>query len=292
MPEGVEVLIQANIIKKRYIGKKIIGFHKTKSFQKNGIKNVEIVKLPLKIVDVWSRGKVIVFECSDPTNTTIYMTSQLGMTGQWVSERGSHSNLFLEFGYEHPNKTGYYCKTEILYYDDQRHFGIINFLTDLTRIWKRHGPCMMLTSAVKYGHIDPKNIKSDQETVSFKLYQDKIRNKRFKADKRIAEYLMDQSRVAGVGNYLRAEILYRSKISPKRTLKSLSDSDIKSLYDVTLLIMNESYSQKGKYHQGSKCGDGFQLLVYKKKTDLNSYPVLTFKDHQKRTCYYVSQVQK
>ena len=103
--------------------------------------------------------------------------------------------------------------------------------------------------------------------------------------------MMDQSRLSGVGNYLRAEILYRSKISPYRTLVSLSDEDIKVLYNNTLKIMMESYNQKGKYYQGTKCGDGFSLRVYKQETDPNGHPVLTFNDRDNRTCYHVPQVQ-
>ena len=293
MPEGVEVLIQTNILKKTYKGKNIIGIHKTKSFQRNGIKNTGIVNLPLKIVDVWSRGKIIVFELLNKTKTkTLYMTSHLGMSGQWVSEKGNHTNLWFDLGYEHPEHPGHYYKTRTMYYNDQRHFGTIEFHTDLTCIWKRHGPCMMLTSLIRFNHINKTNLNKDQKTVTYDSYKTKIRNKRFKANKRIAEYLMDQSRVSGVGNYLRAEILYRSKISPLRTLKSLSDDDIKTLYNTTLLIMNESYSQKGKYHQGTKCGDGFQLRVYKQETDPNGYPIQTFHDQNKRMCYYVVEIQK
>jgi len=151
---------------------------------------------------------------------------------------------------------------------------------------------MMATSLVRYGYIDGKDLKSDQKLVRFDTYKTKIRNKRFRADKRVAEFLMDQTRVSSVGNYLRAEILYRSRISPLRTLRSLSDQDIKNLYNNTLLIMNESYTQKGRYHQGSKCGDGFHLRVYKQSQDSNGYEVLTFKDKDKRTCYYVPEIQR
>ena len=292
MPEGVEVLIQTNILRNVYLNKNIINIMKTKKFQRNGLKNTQIATLPLRIKDIWSRGKIIVFELSDTYGNKIFMTSHLGMSGQWVSEKGDHTNLWFDLGYEHPDHPGYYYKTRTLYYNDQRHFGTIEFHTDLTGIWKRHGPCMMATSLVRYGHLDRKDLKPDQKLVSFDTYKTEIKNKRFKADKRIAEFMMDQTRVSGVGNYLRAEILYRSCISPLRTLKSLSDDEIRTLYNNTLLIMNESYTQKGRYYQGSKCGDGFYLRVYKQGQDPNGHNVLTFHDKEKRMCYYVPEIQK
>ena len=292
MPEGVEVLIQVNILRNVYLNKNIINIMKTKKFQRNGLKNTQIATLPLKIEDIWSRGKIIVFELVNSSDHKIYMTSHLGMSGQWVSEKGDHTNLWFDLGYEHPDHPGYYYKTRTLYYNDQRHFGTIEFHTDLGSIWKRHGPCMMATSLVRYGYVDQKYLRSDQKTVSFDVYKSKIQNKRFKSDKRIAEFLMDQTRVSGVGNYLRAEILYRSCVSPLRTLQSLSDDEIRTLYNNTLLIMNESYTQKGMYYQGSKCGDGFYLRVYKQDQDPNGYKVLTFQDREKRMCYYVPEIQK
>jgi len=45
----------------------------------------------------------------------------------------------------------------------------------------------------------------------------------------IATVLMDQKVLAGIGNYLRAEILYEARISPKRKCNSLSDEELENL---------------------------------------------------------------
>ena len=65
MLEGPEILIQVNLLKTKCIGKTIIGIENNEKFQKSGVKIHAIVLLPLTIIDIWSRGKVIVFETVD-----------------------------------------------------------------------------------------------------------------------------------------------------------------------------------------------------------------------------------
>lgn len=291
MPEGVEIYIQINKLRPKCIGKTIVEIKWNSNFQKNGVKTPEIVALPLKVIDIWSRGKVIVFETLDRNNTTLYITSQLGMSGQWIFEPQDHSNLWISFGDPSLSHPGFWKINETIWYDDMRRFGSINFCRDLADMWKRHGPCLMLTTLVNNGDISPKNLKEDQKLVSLDMYSKEIKNKRFKS-KRIAEFMMDQTRVAGVGNYLRAEILYQARISPERMLTSLSDADIKLLYESTLDVMYRSYISKGKYHAGKDCGSGFKMLVYKQNYDPNGYNVVTFPDKNNRMCYFVPEIQK
>ncbi len=56
--------------------------------------------------------------------------------------------------------------------------------------------------------------------------------------------------------------------------------------------MYNSYTQKGIYPQGQKCGDKFTLHVYNKEKDPNGYTVITFNDKNNRKCYYVPEIQK
>jgi len=291
MPEGVEIKIQVNRLRPICKGKTIIGIEWNKSYQKNGVKNSEIFNLPLTVTDVWSRGKVIVFETTDPSGQTLYITSQLGMSGHWVSSPQKHSNLWFKFGIPHPQNNEYWLVTHTLWYDDQRHYGELGFYRDLSPVWKRHGPCLMTTVLVDKGVINEESLNTHQKRVPFDLYKEKIRNKRFKGDKRLAEYMMDQTRVSGVGNYLRAEILYQAKISPKRLLSSLTDTDIETLYSCTLDVMYRSYTDKGGYHVGTDCGSGFEKVVYKREHDPYGNPVVKFQDKDKRMCHYVPTVQ-
>ena len=42
---------------------------------------------------------------------------------------------------------------------------------------------------------------------------------------------MDQKHVSGVGNYIKSESLYISKISPHRKLKDTNEDELKSLFN-------------------------------------------------------------
>ena len=53
-----------------------------------------------------------------------------------------------------------------------------------------------------------------------------------KPNKTIAEFLMDQSMCAGIGNYLKAEILYDAAISPHRIVKSLDSEEFNKLLKI------------------------------------------------------------
>ena len=53
----------------------------------------------------------------------------------------------------------------------------------------------------------------------------------------IGAVLMDQSVIAGVGNIFRAETLFRQRIDPHRPARSLSDQDLRGLWEDLVLLM-------------------------------------------------------
>ena len=61
----------------------------------------------------------------------------------------------------------------------------------------------------------------------------------------ICKVLMDQSRVSGCGNYLKAEILYDSQISPWHIVEELSDVQLIKLYQSFKKIISLSYRNQG-----------------------------------------------
>jgi formamidopyrimidine-DNA glycosylase len=56
---------------------------------------------------------------------------------------------------------------------------------------------------------------------------------------------MDQSLFAGVGNYIRAEALYLSRISPWRLGSSLSKEELSQLCQDIIKVMKDSYQHQG-----------------------------------------------
>ena len=56
---------------------------------------------------------------------------------------------------------------------------------------------------------------------------------------------MNQKLVSGIGNYLKAECLYASRISPHRACDSLSDEEIDLLFENCKTIIRRSYELGG-----------------------------------------------
>jgi len=91
------------------------------------------------------------------------------------------------------------------------------------------------------------------DNVTLDLYTKIITNKRIKG-KLLARFLMDQKRVSGVGNWMKAEILYLCRLSPWRTLESLTSTEIAWLHYYTMWILQQSIM-----HGGLTIGDWYDL---------------------------------
>lgn len=57
--------------------------------------------------------------------------------------------------------------------------------------------------------------------------------------------LLDQGFVAGIGNYLRSEILFEARLMPDRKLQSLDDKELHALACATGLMIRRAYQTKG-----------------------------------------------
>ena len=270
MPEGPELRIEADRLKK-YINKEIISIkwnEKSKFFKKE-INGLKLISYPLKIKNIWTRGKVLVFETENA-----YLVSQLGMTGFWTHINSKHCDLWFEFN------------NSKLYFNDYRHFGNLTICKDLECIWKNHGPCLLSTALKKWDNISP---NTHQKIVNLKYYLEKLNNSRIQ-NKKICIYLLEQKHVSGVGNYLRNEVLYLTKISPHRKLKELTLKEKEDLFNASLRVIYSAYKSKGPpngYYPDGK----FKLMVYNQEQDFLGNKVVKEKI-QNRTIHWVPEIQK
>ena len=62
---------------------------------------------------------------------------------------------------------------------------------------------------------------------------------------RIKPLLMDQSRIAGIGNMYADEILHAAGIHPDRPAKTLSDPEAHQLYRAMVVVLEEAIRQRG-----------------------------------------------
>lgn len=230
--------------------------------------DVFIANLPLQLESVSCKGKFIYWSFKD-TETTLWST--LGMTGSW-SLNPSHARVLFMMKDK-------YSVSYNLYFSDIRNFGTIKF---------SHSKLELVQ---KLNSIGPDMLSNPPDLATFsKIIRDE-------GDKNICKAVMDQSIISGVGNYVKAESLYLSKISPARLCNSLSNLEIENLYNSIRNVLTESYQSGGSTiktysdmygNTGSYSG---RFLVYGKKSDPIGNPVIKTETLDGRTTHWVPSVQ-
>ena len=208
MPEGPEVKRMAHKLSKLITNKNLLkinilsGRYKVHEPPKNY--TTFLSSLPSKVSKVFVKGKFIyvLFQNS------FYMWNTLGMTGFWTTSKEKHSHI--EFIFTNKKK---------IYFNDMRNFGTLRFSFQPESIKN------------KLSIIGPDILELDtnQEYLLSRL-------KSIKTTKPIGELLLHQNLISGIGNYLRADILWYAKISPYRKLNSLSKKDWNTLYNSIIEI--------------------------------------------------------
>lgn len=259
MPEGPEVTINVDYIKS------IVGQFTLKDVQVLGgryKKNISTLKnydkfiksLPSKCKTFSNKGKFIYIILEN--NWSIWIT--YGMSGHLTQEDKKHNNI--QFIMENSNDN--------FYFNDVRNFGTIQFHENLDELDKK----------LKTLGTDPL-----REPKNTKYFIDKIR--KMNQTKVISEVLMDQKVYSGVGNYIRAEVLYRSKINPFLTLAELTDEQLKIIVDNIYFILKRAYDDE-------KNGTTYKFEIYGQKEDYYGNPVHRKEQPRiKRTIHWVPAVQ-
>jgi DNA-formamidopyrimidine glycosylase len=182
-----------------------------------------------------------------------------GMSGQWEPTRSPHSALSVTHG---TDRVGILedCMPSV-HFNDQRHFGTLKFVKGREALAK------------KLSTLGPDMLNSPPTVLEFldRLYH--------RDGKTVVEALMDQSVVSGVGNYVKAECIHRSGISPHRIVNSLTAAEIVLLHEHTIDVMRSSYESKGATLRSYKNVDGsagqaqFGFRVYDRDRDAQGHSV-------------------
>ena len=105
---------------------------------------------------------------------------------------------------------------------------------------------------------------------------------------------MNQKLFCGLGNYLKSEILYESKISPNRLLKDINEKEQLLLFKNIKKISKKFYKEGSAYKTSLtniELIDNDNFSVYKKKKDINNYNVIREPTKDKRTSFWVKEIQ-
>lgn len=271
MPEGPECAATAQSINDFMTGKTLVdvvilsGRYTKKSPQ--GIDSFKS-SLPQKVKGWSSKGKFIYGALENGR----FIWNTLGMSGYWSLTEKKHSRVRFDFS----NNTS-------IWYTDTRNFGTLKFDMTLDETNKK---CLSL---------GPDPLTHD---IPVDVFRKNLYSKNSKGKKTICEALMNQKTVAGVGNYIKAEVLWLSRISPMRKVEDLSESDILCLKRNIESVSRVSYESGGATIKSFYGADGSagtyssRFLVYNQKRDPFNNEVIKTKTPDGRTTHWVPEMQK
>lgn len=300
MPEINEVRHYADFIKSKLKNKNITQVNIINGrYKKHGpFENYShlINHLPLKVIDVGTKGKFMFIKFDH----NIYLFTTLGLSGGWIFKKSKTNKV------EHPTLLEYLSKDQIdsymntslkhlnvefkstngsLYFYDTLSFGTLKVVDneyELEKKLKSVGPDIM------------------DESTDFKVFQDAItKSKNLK--KVIGIVLMDQKTISGCGNYLRADILWLSKISPFRKVDKLSEEDLKKIFHNVKVLTWGQYDKKEAIKKKiltskDKLPSDYNrdFFVYNEENDIHGNKITKeelYEGSQKRFIYWVKNIQ-
>lgn len=261
MPEGPEVALMADQIQN------VSGCYLYSVVVKHIYKYDEFDKLvlPQQVNMIFARGKKLVIMMSQQ----VLVFSPL-MTGKLLWKEGKYTRAILGF---YDDSTGKYTD---LYLDDKRTIALINVF-----------PVDKLSEYL-YSKVGPDWLHDD---ITFDMFRKAVKKRKIA----IGRFLIDQHTFSGIGNYLRAEILYASQINPHRISRDLTDEELDVLYRYIRIIIKEAYLHKGltisDYLTPNSERGTYEPKCYGRTRDSNNFEVKVDKLGT-QNIYWVPTIQK
>ena len=226
--------------------------------------------LNAEIKGVARRAKMLLLEFSN----NYYLAFHLKMTGQIILKSDSTKHL----PNKHTRAVLYFSQNKTVYFQDLRKFGWLKIISHQTLMAEKLGP-------------EPLG----KEFTLF--YLEKILEK---SSRPIKVYLLDQTKVAGLGNIYANEALFLAGINPCLPANKLSRQQARKLYKQIIFVLKKgidlggasdsdylnAYGGKGKYQE--------HFLVYRQqdKPCLNCQTMIKRISLGGRGTFYCPQCQK
>jgi DNA-formamidopyrimidine glycosylase len=204
---------------------------------------------PHTVQRVYANGKQMIFELQGPQYAV--MTSHFGMSGQWCWTPEEYHLLTLHVSLHGESRELYFC--------DQRRFGTFSLLTAKELDKKLSGLGLQILSVFTISEFLHQLHKHPEMTV--------------------CDVLLEQSIFAGIGNYLRADIMYVAGIDPLRLVSSLTKFEERNLCRAVRDVCQESLAAEAttceKYETTVHTG-AYVFKIYGKDTDDQGNAVIKF----------------
>jgi DNA-formamidopyrimidine glycosylase len=238
---------------------------------------------PCRVLEVNVKGKFMWWSMAfqDPNNRfnnpRWWLWITYGMSAQWTSAETKHTAFSVERALTEDR-----IARLLLHFNDQRHFGTLKFVNDERQHLK------------KLASLGPDMLSDPPDIATFRGRLLKLKNQ----CKTLAEVLMDQSTISGVGNYVKAESLYLAALSPHRQVDSLTNEECDLLREQIINVMRAAYDGGGVTLRTYVNPDGTpgtgqrRLCVYGHSHDPMGNPVIREETNDGRTTHWVREVQK
>ena len=220
-----------------------------------------VSELPKRVVGAGCHGKFI-YILLDGGDSSIWST--LGMTGYWSESASNHARVCLSLD-----------NGADIYYNDTRSFGTLK--------WSQGRRAL----AQKLKSLGPDMLAGDVSHEKFQSVMMKY------PKKTLPEVLMDQRVISGVGNYVKADSLWLSGLSPHRKVDSLCQEEFELLNNSIKRVLRSSYESQGatiKSYKGfndESGGYGEKLLCYGRKKDEDGEEIIREETLDGRTTWWV-----
>ncbi|MGB9883133.1 MAG: bifunctional DNA-formamidopyrimidine glycosylase/DNA-(apurinic or apyrimidinic site) lyase [Microgenomates group bacterium] len=257
MPELPEVEtirknLEPNIIKKTIANIEILS-------KKNFLGNKKDV-IGLKIDSITRYGKVLIFKLINPLThkpSKKYLNFHFKLSGQLLYAKNCKNPIF--------KNIIPFTKTNKMPANTTR---VIIIFTD--------NSCLFFNDLRKFGWIKisdkpliPKGVDVLSKNFTLEYFNKIIHSSK----KPIKVFLMDQEKIAGIGNIYANDSLFKAKIHPLRPANSLNEKEIKNLYKAVINEINQGIKDQGSsgadeafvLPDGSKGSHQRHFLVYQQE---------------------------
>ncbi|MGQ9734666.1 MAG: bifunctional DNA-formamidopyrimidine glycosylase/DNA-(apurinic or apyrimidinic site) lyase [Candidatus Bipolaricaulia bacterium] len=220
MPELPEVEIIKRSLEREVVGKEIVGLELRRPglLQEASPKELEAKTIGAKIAGVRRRAKYLIFDLDNRYSLVLH----LGLEGRLLLDGKEAEEIGFILHFSEGVK---------LHFDDIKGYGRL-FLSPTAGVER-------LPSLAKLG-LEP--FTPNYKWESFE--------KLMRTNQEIKRLLLDQAKIAGVGNIYASEVLYRCRIHPRQLANELTLSEARCLFDEIQKIMEEAIAHRGSsvYH--------------------------------------------
>lgn len=277
MPEGPEARTVSDKLRPYLVTRVITGSYVGPRAKTIGFFNL---KYPATIIGVRSHGKKVLIDL----DTGHMIIISLGMAGRVQYSPGDHSHVRFDIS-DSETKGAFKVMKQVfsLYFDDHRYMGGVDIIPNagIPLYFKDIGPDLLQAA------LDEKTWIPLDKWLSI-YTQKKLKNRT------ICDVLLDQDLVAGIGNYLRCDILYYAMINPLRKVESISTHEWDLIRVCSHKVILLAYSYRGFTIESFISPDGemgtYPAAVYGKDFDPHGNPVIKT-DVKDRKIHWVPTVQ-